>query len=85
MKHKRQSDREDKYPAARETLRRYLRVKRKLPWDWWLHPSFSIDLELPFSYVWFGYWLMVWEWDDHQLPLWERKIEKFFGIRFMPD
>jgi len=61
------------------------KVKRRIPWDWWLHPHFSMDLNLPFSFIYFAYWLMVWEWDDYQTPLWERKIEKFFGISFLPD
>jgi len=60
-------------------------AENRLPWDWWLHPTFNMEINLPFSYIWFAYWLIVWEWDDHQIPLWERGIEKFHGISFMPD
>lgn len=59
--------------------------ERHLPRDWWLHPLFYTELDVPFAQICFLYWQMIWQWDDYQAPLWERKIEKFFGIHFLPD
>jgi hypothetical protein len=60
-------------------------IKKKFPWRGLLHPSINWDLNLPFSYVWFVYWLIIIEWDDHQLPIRERKIVKIWRPAFLPD
>lgn len=62
-----------------------MKVEKKFPWRGLLYPTISWDLNLPYSYVWFIYWLIIIEWDDHQLPFWERKVEKIHRPAFLPD
>jgi hypothetical protein len=61
-----------------------MKAYKKFPWSALLHPSIDWNFNLPFSYIWFIYWLIVWEWDDHQLPLLERKASNI-QIGFLPD
>lgn len=46
---------------------------------------FNIELNVPFPQLYILGIQIIWEWDDYQLPLLQRRIAKIHHIGFVPD
>jgi hypothetical protein len=65
-----------------------IKVTQKLPWDWWLYPTFDFGLHYPCPYIWFAYWLITWgdtQWEDETWFVIGNKSIPKIHISFLSD
>lgn len=62
------------------------RNKHRIPMIYFIrYLLFYVELNVPFPQLYLFGIQIIWEWDDHQLPLLQRRIHKIHHIGRVPD